>query len=602
MSSDRREQAEQRLLDVERENQRLQAAVSMETIRGDAYKASFDRNVEQRTQDNVEASEVVATLESQVEEQNQRLQDLQLVVDRQTADHGVLSSRADESEGRVAELTAELTVATTKRDEEESRRLRIEADLEAARASLAELQRDCSALREELDRSRGQTRQAVRDRDILQGTLDIVRGAVLPPTSIPVIPSVGGSTIYKPPLRRRALRMSAPPMGSGPAYTPLATTPTTPVSSAETSGGASTSHSGPVTSKRRAQVSSSERQRKVPKKAVSTLSASSKRPSSTPSQLACPSGGDDGSSSSDDSGHDSEGGRSSRSSDRASGGGSDQDDDDSEVGEEKRPAMQVIAPFFTPVMPPVGSLSSWGSIDVHPWDGDLLISLCFSTITVVELRTIFPPPLSSGWIHPVKPPRGTPVPSYNEALVTDVQVRRLYSKKPWLVLCQLPDAWTFASDDADFVSLIRVFSFHLKKWCQVYWECTHTFPLGEHPSAFLLELQEDRSTRKSRAKFNFDQTVLPAVIRLMRHGRCDIDVLLDPIFTPFPPTRHRTKWYPTDTVDTLADGSPDPDSLYRALQRVDRAEPWRLYFRNAPADHPARSLDRLKDKFVPVVE
>ncbi|GMF38027.1 unnamed protein product [Phytophthora fragariaefolia] len=62
MSSDRREQAEQRLLDVERENQRLQAAVSMETIRGDAYKASFDRNVEQRTQDNVEASEVVATL------------------------------------------------------------------------------------------------------------------------------------------------------------------------------------------------------------------------------------------------------------------------------------------------------------------------------------------------------------------------------------------------------------------------------------------------------------------------------------------------------------------------------------------------------------
>ncbi|KAE8875474.1 hypothetical protein PF003_g40384 [Phytophthora fragariae] len=102
MSSDRREQAEQRLLDVERENQRLQAAASMKTIRGDAYKASFDRNVEQRTQDNVKPSEVVATLESQVEEQNQRLQ---LVVDRQTADHGILSFRADESEGRVAELT-----------------------------------------------------------------------------------------------------------------------------------------------------------------------------------------------------------------------------------------------------------------------------------------------------------------------------------------------------------------------------------------------------------------------------------------------------------------------------------------------------------------
>ncbi|KAE8877428.1 hypothetical protein PF005_g22370 [Phytophthora fragariae] len=63
VSSDRREQAEQRLLDAERENQRLQAAVEMVTIRGDAYKASFDRNVEQRTQDNVEASEVVATLE-----------------------------------------------------------------------------------------------------------------------------------------------------------------------------------------------------------------------------------------------------------------------------------------------------------------------------------------------------------------------------------------------------------------------------------------------------------------------------------------------------------------------------------------------------------
>ncbi|KAE9300412.1 hypothetical protein PF008_g23009 [Phytophthora fragariae] len=260
MSSDRREQAEQRLLDVERENQRLQAAASMKTIRGDAYKASFDRNVEQRTQDNVKPSEVVATLESQVEEQNQRLQ---LVVDRQTADHGILSFRADETE---------LTVATTQRDEQESRRLQIEADSEAARASLAELQRDCSALREELDRSRGQTRQAVRDRDVLQGTLDIVRGAVLPPTSILVIPSVGGSTIYKPPLRRRALRMSAPPMGSGPAYTPLVTTTTTPVSSAETSGGASTSHSVPLPR--------SERQRKVPKKAVSPSSASSKRLSS----------------------------------------------------------------------------------------------------------------------------------------------------------------------------------------------------------------------------------------------------------------------------------------------------------------------------------
>ncbi|KAE8986341.1 hypothetical protein PF005_g22369 [Phytophthora fragariae] len=195
-------------------------------------------------------------------------------------------------------------------------------------------------------------------------------------------------------------------MGSGPAYTPLAITPTTPVSSAEMSGGVSTSHTGPVTSKRRAQVSSSERQRKVPKKVVSSSSASSKRLSSTPSQLASPSGGDDGndgSSSPDDSGHYSEGGWSSRSSGQASGGGSDQDEDDSEAGEEKRPAMQVIAPFSTPVMPPVGSLSSWGSIDVHPWDGDLLNSLCFSTITVDELRTIFPPPLSSGWIHPVKP-------------------------------------------------------------------------------------------------------------------------------------------------------------------------------------------------------
>ncbi|KAE9106781.1 hypothetical protein PF007_g13287 [Phytophthora fragariae] len=173
-------------------------------------------------------------------------------------------------------------------------------------------------------------------------------------------------------------------MGSGPAYTPLAITPTTPVSSAEMSGGVSTSHTGPVTSKRRAQVSSSERQRKVPKKVVSSSSASSKRLSSTPSQLASPSGGDDGndgSSSPDDSGHYSEGGWSSRSSGQASGGGSDQDEDDSE-----------------------------------------------------------------------------------------------------------------------------------------------------------------------------------------------------------------------------ADGSPDPDSLYRALQQVDRAEPWRLYFRNAPADHPARGLDHLKDKFVPAVE
>ncbi|KAL4164017.1 hypothetical protein KRP22_004639 [Phytophthora ramorum] len=274
--------------------------------------------------------------------------------------------------------------------------------------------------------------------------------------------------------------------------------------------------------------------------------------------------------------------------------------DDEDDGE--RPTMQAIVAFLCPVLSPYEAVASWGTTDIRPWDGEKLRRLHFTTITVDEIRSIFPRSVASGWIHPAKPRRGVPIPAYNENLLTDIQVRTLYREEPWLELETLPVPLTFASGDADFITLIRLFKFHLRKWCQVYWEGTHTFPFGEEPSNYLLDPQSDMTVRRSRAKFNFKQTVLPEVVRLMRHGRCDIDILLDPIFPIFPPSRNRTKWFPVGTVDTLSDGSADPETLLRSLRAVDCAEPWRLFFRHSPDDHPAQRLPRLKNKFIQVAE
>ncbi|RLN92593.1 hypothetical protein BBJ28_00026594 [Nothophytophthora sp. Chile5] len=211
--------------------------------------------------------------------------------------------------------------------------------------------------------------------------------------------------------------------------------------------------------------------------------------------------------------------------------------------------------------------------------------------TLDELKTLFPPP--SSWIHPAR--TGQRLPSFNARLITVENVQRVYLSKPWRELRVLPDPITFASGDHAFQELLHAYRVHLSKWAQSYWESTHALPLRIRSEQYFVDLIADISARRSRARVNFDRTVLKVVRRLMQNGRCDLDVLLDPIFLTFPPPRQGTPWCPTGAVDPQGDLS-----LIRALRILDDAEPWRLFYRREPQEHPAAGvhLQRLSERFV----
>ncbi|RLN55691.1 hypothetical protein BBJ28_00023217, partial [Nothophytophthora sp. Chile5] len=220
-----------------------------------------------------------------------------------------------------------------------------------------------------------------------------------------------------------------------------------------------------------------------------------------------------------------------------------------------------IDPFFDPCLPPRIDSAEWDThLDAYPWDKVQLGRYALRGTTIDELKTLFPPP--SSWIHPAR--TGQRLPSFNARLIT-------------------------------VENLLQAYRVHLSKWAQSYWESTHALPLRIRSEQYFVDLIADISARRSRARVNFDRTVLKVVRRLMQNGRCDLDVLLDPIFLTFPPPRQRTPWRPTGAVDPQGDLS-----LIRALRILDDAEPWRLFYRREPQSHPAAGarLQRLSEKFV----
>jgi hypothetical protein len=175
-------------------------------------------------------------------------------------------------------------------------------------------------------------------------------------------------------------------------------------------------------------------------------------------------------------------------------------------------------------------------------------------------------------------------------------VLALYETRPWSYLSELAVPLTFASGDTAFQALVARLTKHLDHWAQAYWEASHDFELvGCNASCD--RWRRNRNSRRSWAG-DHQASVLQLATNLFRRGQADLDLLLDPVFLHFPPSRSDCgRWYPGREHTTLAE----------ALEDEDRRDPWRRFFRSMPdaaghcsvtSDHPAYSLDRLSGKFV----
>ncbi|KAG6610362.1 Gag/polymerase/env Polyprotein [Phytophthora cinnamomi] len=92
-----------------------------------------------------------------------------------------------------------------------------------------------------------------------------------------------------------------------------------------------------------------------------------------------------------------------------------------------------------------------------------------------------------------------------------------------------------------------------------------------------------------------------SVLELFGRWIADLDLLLDPLFLQFPPSRSTVgRWYPGVEHTTLQE----------ALDAINSSEPWRCFFRGQPdargncavgRAHPAYALARLRDKFVQAI-
>ncbi|RLN53749.1 hypothetical protein BBJ28_00002363 [Nothophytophthora sp. Chile5] len=250
----------------------------------------------------------------------------------------------------------------------------------------------------------------------------------------------------------------------------------------------------------------------------------------------------------------------------------------------------VVAGPVTDVEDDPTPTTPWDAhLDTYPWDKVQLGRYTLRGTTIDELKALFPPP--SSWIHPAR--TGNRLPSFNARLIKVENVRRVYLSKPWRELRVLPDPITFAAGDYAFLELLHAYRVHLSKWAQSYSESAHALPLRLRTEQYFVDLVADISSRRSRARVNFDRSVLKIVLRLMQNGRRDL--LLDPIFLTFPPSRQRTPWRPDGVVDPQGDLS-----LICALRILDDAEPWRLFHRREQQGHPAADvrLQRIREKFV----
>jgi hypothetical protein len=268
---------------------------------------------------------------------------------------------------------------------------------------------------------------------------------------------------------------------------------------------------------------------------------------------------------------------------RPSSSSSSEDTDDDE------PSRGI--PFFRPVIPPFFHKSEWDSADVAPWPRSL-ISTKLSDLDARTIRLTYLPP--DPWFYPVVPPRAAG--DWNTHLMTLPSVLALYKTRPWSYLSELAVPLTFASGDTAFQALVARLTKHLDHWAPAYWEASHDFELvGCNASCD--RWRRNRNSRRSRAG-DHQASVLQLATDLFRRGLADLDLLLDPVFLHFPPSRSdRGRWYPGREHTTLAE----------ALEDVDRREPWRRFFRSMPdaaghcsmtSDHPAYSLDRLSGKFI----
>ena len=131
---------------------------------------------------------------------------------------------------------------------------------------------------------------------------------------------------------------------------------------------------------------------------------------------------------------------------------------------------------------------------------------------------------------------------------------------------------------------------------QTLWESTHVLPISsrqrqENPA--LAEFCEARRQRRSRSGHS-SKFVLRFILQGMIDGYCDLDILLDPLFSHFPASSEKILWYPGLECKTTK-----IPNLMTALSLADSVEPWRNLYRSAIAKHPGSLITRISGKFFP---
>ncbi|RLN78428.1 hypothetical protein BBJ28_00024503, partial [Nothophytophthora sp. Chile5] len=236
--------------------------------------------------------------------------------------------------------------------------------------------------------------------------------------------------------------------------------------------------------------------------------------------------------------------------------------------------------------------------EVALWIADEVGSLRIQGLTVCVLakRRLLPP----GFLFPIRD-KSVKAPKWKRSLITGPMVKALMDSEPWSALDVPAPPLTFDPNQS-MGDLADAYCSFEDKYRQAYWEATHylQIPLADRQAdPWLDKYCADRKQRRSHAGASWKR-ILKLALQAMKNQLCDLDLLLDPFFLVFPSAAdEHVAWYPGSEYDPKTGRLLDPSDLIQAAKNSDRIAKWRCHYRGRSVAHPATSIARLKDKFVP---
>ena len=180
-------------------------------------------------------------------------------------------------------------------------------------------------------------------------------------------------------------------------------------------------------------------------------------------------------------------------------------------------------------------------------------------------------------------------------LISSAQTTSLYSQEPWKILDQSIEPISFRVTWC-FKELVETYRAFKDRHRQALLKSTHLTSISSRQRKAdpeLAEFCEARRQRRSRSGHS-SKFVLRFILQGMIDGYCDLDILLDPLFSHFPASSEKILWCPGLECKTTK-----IPNLMTALSLADSVEPWRNLYRSAIAKHPGSLITRISGKFFP---